>query len=426
MALLAIPLLLLAGAFALGIPERRVRRRGPRVSGAGMPIVRRELVDGWLAASKEGHALPRSVPRLLQVHVPIALAVGVLFLVVIGTVAISAFSIWSSPMLRDWVSAWREGRRAVDAAPTSHLRWTTIDYQVSQLALSPADMDANGAVSRLSAPQVFIAGDRRREIVSAVEWDSLPRRPDATRLAAIARDTAAMPLDRFRRFARTAPRWQRAGDPFRASQQLMQSDWVLPFASRNAAAAYLAMLNGDAATAERRLRENVTVGRLAWRSMSAASYGDGSRIVREALYGLAAVARLRANLELAQRAREVHDAVDTYRWSNVVIVLGWAPLVMADPRDSSGVAEIRDRGNAPAVRRELLRGAVDGYCYNGRELLFGVSPLRRRLLDNAARGARDLPGIDSVVARERRRLAELLSLSGVRGVRARSRSCPDW
>src|SRR5437762_14024899 len=98
---------------------------------------------------------------------------------------------------------------------------------------------------------------------------------------------------------------------------------------------------------------------------------------------------------------------------------------MADPRDSSGVAEIRERGNAPAVRRELLRGVVDGYCYNGRERLFGVSPLRRGLLVSAARAARDLPGIDSVIARERARLAEVLAHGGVSGLRERSRKCPN-
>jgi hypothetical protein len=76
------------------------------------------------------------------------------------------------------------------------------------------------------------------------------------------------------------------------------------------------------------------------------------------------------------------------------------------------------------VRRELLRGVVDGYCYNGRERLFGVSPLRSALLDHAARGARDLPGVDGVIARERSRLAGAIALGGIGGMRARSRRCP--
>src|SRR5439155_2240612 len=144
-----------------------------------------------------------------------------------------------------------------------------------------------------------------------------------------------------------------------------------------------------------------------------------------ALADVIADARAIGDLQLAQRARGVYDAVETYQSSNAIVMRGWAPLVMADPRDTSGLAEIRDRGNAPAVRRELLRGVVDGYCYNGRERLLGVSPLRRGLLASAARGARDLPGIDSVIARDRARLAAVLAHGGVSGLRERSRRCPN-
>jgi hypothetical protein len=157
--------------------------------------------------------------------------------------------------------------------------------------------------------------------------------------------------------------------------------------------------------------------------MDVATYVDGTRMLRDALNELATVARRRGDLQLAQRARDVSAAVDTYRSSNTIIGRGWAPLALADPRDSSGVAEIGDRGNAPAVRRELLRGVVDGYCYNGRERLFGVSPLRRELFESAARRARDLPGIENVIARERVRIAEALALGGVRDVTERSRTC---
>jgi serine/threonine protein kinase len=327
MILLSTPLLFLLVAFALRVPERTARRRGPRLRGKGgasgaMPAVGRALVDGWLASLKDPTVLPRSIPRWSLLQLPIVVVGGVLLIIVLATMGISAFSIWSSPMLRDGVDAWREGRRAI-AAPTPPVRWATIDSQV-------------GVILRSAASRVIPSEARDLQLI-------------LSRIAA---------------------------------------------------------------------------GRLAWRSMNVTTYVDGTRMLREALSELATVARRRGDLQLAQRARDVSAAVDTYLSSNAIIGRGWAPLAMADPRDSSGVAEIRDRGNAPAVRRELLRGVVDGYCYNGRERLFGVSPLRRDLLSGAARGARDLPGIDSVITRERARLAEVLALGGVSGVRDRSRRCP--
>jgi serine/threonine protein kinase len=316
MILLSAPLLLLLVAFTLRVPERRARRRGPRLRGtrsahAAMPVVRRELVDGWLASSKDIATLPRSIPRWSLLQLPIVVVAGVLLIVAFATAGISAFSIWSSPTLRDEVDAWREGRRAI-VAPTAPVRWATIDSQVARL--------------------------------------------------------------------------------------------VVPSRSPLVAA-------------------KIAAGRRAWRSMDVSTYVDGTRMLRDALSELATVGRRRGDLQLVQRARDLSAAVDTYRSSNTIIGRGWAPLALADPRDSSGVAEIADRGNAPAVRRELLRGVVDGYCYNGRERLFGVSPLRRELLESAARRARDLPGIDSVITRERARLAAALALGGVRGVTERSRTC---
>src|SRR5205823_5957167 len=111
-----------------------------KASGA-MPVVRRELVDGWLASSKDVAALPRSIPRVLLLRLPPILALGVLLLVVLAIAGISAFSIWSSPTLRDWVDAWREGRRAIAApgaptAPITPVRWATVDSQVARVVPS--------------------------------------------------------------------------------------------------------------------------------------------------------------------------------------------------------------------------------------------------------------------------------------------------
>ena len=344
MILLSAPLLLLLVASALRVPERRARRRGPRPRGprgtrrtpgtnAAMPVVRRELVEGWLASSKDIAALPRSIPRWSLLQLPIVVVAGVILIVISATAAISAFSIWSSPMLRDEVDAWREGRRAI-AAPTAPVRWATIDSQAASVipSLSPA-----------------------------------------------------------RRAGRSPERSEGGARDLQLQLHLVAA--------------------------------RITAARRTWRSMDVATYVEGTRMLRDALNELASVARRGGDLLLAQRARDVSAAVDTYRSSNAIIGRGWAPLALADPRDTSGVAEIGDRGNAPAVRRELLRGVVDGYCYNGRERLFGVSPLRRELFASAARGAGDLPGIESVITRERARLAGVLALGGVRGVLERSRRC---
>ena len=142
MVLLATPLLLLLIAFALRVPERRARRRGPAVArgrkGALTPSVARGLVEGWLASATDSRGLPRSVPRWSLLQLPMVVVAGVLLIVVAAATGISAFAIWSSPMLRDWTDAWRQGRRAV-VVPTTPVRWATIDSQAAALLSSAKD-----------------------------------------------------------------------------------------------------------------------------------------------------------------------------------------------------------------------------------------------------------------------------------------------
>ncbi len=75
---------------------------------------------------------------------------------------------------------------------------------------------------------------------------------------------------------------------------------------------------------------------------------------------------------------------------------------MADPAAPAALAYIGDRRMAPGMRRLLARAAVTGQCYNGREMLFGPSPMRQRLVDSVRVLVRDVPGaaegIDAAVA----------------------------
>jgi hypothetical protein len=66
---------------------------------------------------------------------------------------------------------------------------------------------------------------------------------------------------------------------------------------------------------------------------------------------------------------------------------------MSAPDSPPGERFVASRTEAPGIRRRLALGAVGGLCLNGREMLFGMSPRRRALIQRVASAAPDLPSI---------------------------------
>jgi hypothetical protein len=131
---------------------------------------------------------------------------------------------------------------------------------------------------------------------------------------------------------------------------------------------------------------------------------------------------LRSRGRLAERSGDTAAAFAARDLRNQIVRYGWAHFVfypltpytlMADPGNPPGERFIQDTTLAPWVRRRLAMGAVGGLCLNTREWLFGMSPLRRKMIERVSAGSRDLP---SVGQRVRALTASYDSLSSRRGL----------
>ena len=99
---------------------------------------------------------------------------------------------------------------------------------------------------------------------------------------------------------------------------------------------------------------------------------------------------------------------------------------MADPETPIGAPYVADSRLAPAVRLSLALASVSGLCYNGREMLFGISDWRRELVGRTEQALAGEPTLAEALSRESQDLDGVLaSPRGIFGLLRRLRWCAD-
>jgi hypothetical protein len=400
------PLLLYALAQFIRFRERRWLRSARRghLKPSAAPV-RTDVVRAWLAGSA-GKMLPTGPARLV-LFVPLLALFG--HFVAVGVVAMAGYqSIWLGTVLRGWVSAWHEGRPAIHAASRDHpIRWQHVDSVLAALQpLTPVTLSRDTTEDA----KLVLRPGTDKEWPSSEMWDSLPVRRSAKGMARMASDTSYVPLYRLRRTAARLAAGER--DTTRIEPDLLHG---------NISAAYLALVSGDTVTALRRLGEILRVGRQEW-AVDAAKPGGGAYNLKLTAAGIAAVQRLKGNHPAAKLAADAQQLTDDWLFSNAITYFGYMRLVAVNPNDTSVLAEIRNPQNG-AVRLELLGGLVDGSCTSSREIVFGVSPARRALLERGIAAAKDLAQADQRAKQLRARLDSLERTGGFFGAAERNRIC---
>jgi hypothetical protein len=291
-------------------------------------------------------------------------------------VVTQVFSFWRSPTLKAWESQWLDFARS---AGTRHLQWAVIDSLLAQ------------EIDRL-AP---MSAERGRVLPP-------PGTPPSALRDAVRRFWNVDSGDYGRVASDTAWRWLPAYHA-RADSVVAGTMWrsLGPPGNNTLAATVLAVEAGEAPSARARVRAGLIQMRYRLARFA---------MERGFVYGLRAPNFLHREVAVAtgdtlgQRfAGDFDNRVEQYLIAHrFFIFVPFTATLMADPADPPALALVGDRRQAPSVRRALAKSAVAGQCYNGREMLFGQSPLRRRLIDSARVLVADVPGavagIDSAVA----------------------------
>jgi hypothetical protein len=160
---------------------------------------------------------------------------------------------------------------------------------------------------------------------------------------------------------------------------------------RARAALILAFEAGDISTARARIREDLIVARgmlaaFGWKPWQTISPAFEALRLHEKL------AVVTGDSLAASQARNLISRLRVYAFAQPIYALGFSPVLMSDPDVPPAARFLASgRGLSPGVRRSLALAAVLGQCYNGREMLFGMSPMRRELIGRVRRAVGDLP-----------------------------------
>ena len=242
-------------------------------------------------------------------------------------------------------------------------------------------------------------------------WGILPDSlPQWIRSELVAGASAAMPLDAWRRVARSGalppllsykPGFPGVADVW--SIPGWTSTRVQGIAERNADAAILATERGDIVTARLRMAENARVGWHLMRSPLESEHYLGTRILDHARHGLAEIGRITGDSAATSQAQLLAAVLARFRRerrlaTRVVIFLS------ADPDAEQLDSIVANQTLAPVVRWEAMAGVAVSWCFNAREVLLGVSPRRDSTVVRVAASLSDLPRSDDYVALVRRSL----------------------
>jgi len=391
-------------------PEARLRRRRPEGSALRLrrrPPLAPELVDSWLAAA--GMQRPAAVAswRLLLilnlVEAPWVIAV----LLVVAAVAGGVMGMIAGPQgddpgaRRAWEARWPAARAAAPG-------WPAVDSALRAAALPGSAVPDTGA-----ARAVFTSRDAAADPGRVwAAFRSLPSRLSDSLRTALAGDTMGPALVAFRRVAAGGdlpPLWHVPAGALTEARVGRAASEFAPFsryAVQNAAAAALALDRGDKATAVRRTREVLAVGRQlrndpleGVRRNGEAVLELGTRLLRE--IGVATSDRaLYREAERLDRVRQGRGDLEA------MLEPGRLAPLFVEPGSSLARGIVEDRRLSPAERWGAIQALASGACRNGRELRMGAAAARYAALDEAARLAADIPRTADWVALQRARLAE--------------------
>ncbi len=435
-------LLMLALSVALRTPERLHHRRIGSRRKKGKSLVRRELVDTWLASvGRPPRTRVSGLATFLTAPIPSLLASSVTFLLlVLIVVGLAVAAVQQSGLgeNRSVAQQWLRMRRG-------QMPWYRLDSAVQAAALPVGVNDSAAFVTMTTVAlsgvlRVDPQGNRKdeRDRIWAVDartqvaqedrklvadpvlaslWKNGLRDIPDTMMALLEHDTTTQWLELFRRAARsTVPSlWQlRDGFPggtagawlVPATEARGYRTGVYDLATRNEEAALLQLAARDWKTAELRAREIISVGRhfliepLEWMSWI------GARLIVRGARVLSRVGEASTNATMVAEGARLEELFDTDddvrgrgRWSGMWVGEGFLAsravgrLLMVDPVDPPGLAAIADRRLAPFVRWELVRLSLMAHCANPREYRFGIDPLRLTVLDSAVVLAADIPRV---------------------------------
>ena len=133
---------------------------------------------------------------------------------------------------------------------------------------------------------------------------------------------------------------------------------------------------------------------------------NGRVIASTGVTVLEEAARITGDEALGAEAEQLRAAIQQFR-SGYLRGLSALDVLGAHPADPAVLEWLGDESLPPALRRGLLFSLLFGFCYNPREILFGIDRQRHDALDRAREALDDLPRSDELVALYRRGLVSL-------------------
>ena len=421
--LFGLPAMTVIAGLLLGIPEWLARHPGQGPRGL-LPLawklrpIQTELVERWLTEQGRTPAA-ESAPAVARVVPFLSVAVGSLMtLLLVATLALTLAAVrtsnqWSAranvvadAVLADTSRSWNGGMRLVQAAGrlpgrSSRPRLQWAGSLAEWLLVDTGDSSSPGDNQGSSTDD-----DPRRHALLSQFWRTLPEPLSRETHSALAQDTLVSELRLWRRVAYSRPLpglWMYSGDldEFAAPDvdlPLFRARDVLELAAKNEAGALLHMADGDKDAAVARARENIAVGGHLLRDPIHGWLGPD--VVSHGADILYEVGLLTGDRELLMEAERLGAAIGSDDATHRGPWFGAA--LMADPREPAGIEIVADSARPEYVRWWSIAGVVPGFCGSAREILFGVSPERRVVLDRAATLVADTPRSDEWVAMNQR------------------------
>ncbi|MFQ5844987.1 MAG: hypothetical protein ACE5JG_08365 [Planctomycetota bacterium] len=429
--LLLPPLVAVLAAVLLALPETIIRRRahtgGELLRWRRRPLIREEQVRGWLEPTGREPALEGD-PRYqwTVALLPAAFAVG------IGTALLAtlAATLWTTLTAARWT---RAAQTAATAFVADASAWRPVTSAARRITLSSRLPGRRRALTQQARDRWYAADTalsaRLRSDSATAEWLAAPRAswrlalaagPPGSVRTALRNDSVQRWLAAWRRVARmrpAPPQWA-AGEGTESGPPHFTAGGTTALARLNEAAGLLAFAEGDQPTALTRARENLAVGGLLL--ADPANGHLAGAVLREARAALFDIGILTGNSRLLVEAEELAAVIPSAGDRAAQHWLG-AAFLMADPVDPAGLSMVADSGLPHHMRWTLLRAVADAYCDNAREVLFGVDPRRRDLLNAAGAAAADVPSTEQWVSFIERRLNEWIETPRGKTVSSRVR-----
>jgi hypothetical protein len=380
-----IPLGVLAAVFALALYETLLRRRRAQADEEWQSshVVNPELVSAWVVSADRRFAGSTGLSKL-----PMELALGAVLLVIVSAALIIAnaalgVAIRASAhrsVAVSWVATVSDSNyalawRARDAA----LARATASLTTDALPLDERSQSRFLAsfVPHTSASRTILERDAADSTLFVVSTGSVSREA----LAAWRAVSHAAPLPLF---------W-----PFRVGIEnpepvAVDTQAVHAIATANLGHGQKATTADQLMVAEQRARENLAVARQLMRASSAPFMVVGA-VTADAADVLEHVGRARNDRNLIAEATAIRTA-GVFRPTSTS-----AGALFADPSYMPIARLVADTLLEPATRVQLAQFAAAGFCENPREVLFGPSPARTLLVQQAAAGLQDLAGAERLI-----------------------------